>query len=336
MKNNRRNAVPKSYRAHYIVPGLADYTAEGIGVVLVQKPALDKMMPTFIGMPVVNQTHTDKEPEELFNMTSEEKSEIADGVVAATGYDESTGWYWVDMMIWDSETIENIENGFSVSCAYDVTEVNDEGGTYNNVPYDEEVVDGQYLHMAIVPNPRYEKAWILKNSKSEEETVTVKFFKKKVKNAAPPEEEKKEEEDVIENADGYIENADGEKVPISELVNMYKEKKESEKKENSQVYNMDDEVEVDGEKMTVGELMAACGYGEKVENAEPPQDEDAEEVVDEAKQLSNSKETGKKNFKKVENAVKKDTEFKPKINSISERLANGKARYGSPVSQGGK
>lgn len=340
MKNERRNAVPKRYRAYYIEPGLADYTAEGIGVVLVQKPALDKMMSTFVGMPVVNSVHTDKEPEELFNMTSEEKDEIADGVVAATGYDDETGWYWADMMIWDEETMLNIEeNGFSVSCAYDVLEVDTAGGTDHNVAYDEEVLDGSYLHMAIVPNPRYEKAWIIKNSKSEEEIVKVKFFKKKaepkkvVKNNVDPPAEV--EEDVMENADGYVENEKGEQIPISELINMYKEKKDSEM-ENSSVYNMDDEVEVDGERMTVRELMSACGYGESVENAEPAQDDDAEEVVDEQKQMNNSvkKVAGKKNFQKVKNAAHMDEAFvKPKINTISERLANGKSRYGSTVKQ---
>lgn len=345
MKKQRRNAVPIRYRAYYIEAGLADYSAEGIGVVLVQKPALDKMMSTFVGMPVVNFVHTDKEPEELFNMTSEEKDEIADGVVAATGYDDDSGWYWADMMIWDEETIENIESGFSVSCAYDVTEVDTTGGTDHNVAYDEEVLDGSYLHMAIVPNPRYEKAWIIKNSKSEEEEIVkVKFFKKKtepkkvVKNATPPEEEKTEEVE-IDNAEGYVENEDGEQIPIAELVNMYKEKKKSEM-ENSSVYNMDDEVEVDGERMTVKELMSACGYGESVENAEPAQDDDAEEVVDEKKQMNNSvkKAAGKKNFQKVKNAAHTDEEFvKPKINSISERLANGKSRYGRVVAQeGGK
>ena len=352
MKKTIQNAVPKSYRAYYIEPGLADYTAEGIGLVLVQKPALDKISSTYVGKPVVNLEHTDKEPEELFELSKNSKPEdFADGIIAATGLlkeDLTTetgkvipaGWYWMDILIWDQETIENIdENGFSVSCAYEITADDSTGGSYHNVDYDAEVLDGVGLHLAIVPNPRYEQSYIIKNSKSEEEIVKVKFFKKKtepkkvVKNNVDPPAEV--EEEVVENAEGYVETEEGEQIPISELMNMYKEKKEKEM-ENSSVYNMDDEVEVDGQRMTVKELMSACGYGESVENAEPAQDDDAEEVVDETKQMNNSvkKASGKKNFQKVKNAAHTDEVFeKPKLNTISERLANGKSRYGSAVKQ---
>lgn len=334
-----RNAVPKKYRAYYITPGLADYSAEGIGAVLVQKPVLDKMSPTFVGMPVVNQTHTDKEPEELFNMSSEEKGEIADGVVAATGYDEKSGWFWADMLIWNEETQKNIEDGYSVSCAYDVLEIDDEGGTYNNVPYEEEVLDGDYVHMAIVPNPRYERAYILKNSKPGGKTVKIKF--RKAKNAEPEKEpvENSEKEETMENMeDGVVELENGDQIPVSELVEMYEaKKKEEEELENSaKVYNMDDEVEVDGEKMTVKELMAACGYGETKENAEPPQDDEAEPVQ---KEMQNSRPAKKAPVKKsVKNAAGKESEpMTRSINTRSERLNRGKSRYGTAVAQkGGK
>jgi len=343
MKNKRMNAIPESYRAYYIEPGLADYTAEGIGVVLVQKPALDAMMSTYVGKPVVNLEHTELEPEELFNMSVEKVKDFADGVIAAAGYDAEKGWYWTDMMIWDEETLDNIKNGFSVSCAYDVTEADEKGGTYHNVPYDEEVLNGEALHMAIVPNPRYEKAWIIKNSKNPEEDTLKIIFKKKdkktpvekktVKNAET--EKKKDDEETMENMDGYVENEKGEQVPIEELANMYRDKMA--KKNMGKAYNMDDKVTVEGKEMTVGELMAAIEEDEEVvENAEPAQDDDAEEVVDEGKQLSNAKK--KENFNKVKNAAGKESEpFKPKnLNTVSERLTRGKSRYGTPVAQGGK
>lgn len=341
MKNKRMNAIPESHRAYYIEPGLADYTAEGIGVVLVQKPALDAMMSTYVGKPVVNLEHTDLEPEELFNMSVEKIQDFADGVIAASGYDAELGWYWTDMMIWDKETLENIKNGFSVSCAYDVTEADEKSGTYHNVPYDEEVLNGEALHMAIVPNPRYEKAWIIKNSKSEEEVLKI-VFKKKEKKAPvkkkPVENAKPEDDDTetVENADGYVENEKGEQVPIEELANMYRDKMA--KKNMGKAYNMDDEVTVDGKTMKISELMAAIEEDEEVvENAEPAQDDDAEEVVDETKQMNNSK-VKNENFKKVKNAAGKDDEKKrPRnLNTVSERLSRGKSRYGTSVAQGGK
>ncbi|MCK5643895.1 MAG: DUF2213 domain-containing protein [Gammaproteobacteria bacterium] len=343
--NKLKNAVPKSYRAFYITPGIADYTAEGIGAVLVGKEALDKIASTYVGKPVVNLEHTDKEPEELFELSKNSKPEdFADGIIAATGFDEKSGWHYMDFLVWDDDTQENLENGYSVSCAYDVTEVDEAGGTYNNVPYAEEVLDGEGLHLAIVPNPRYERAYVIQNSKSEEETLKVKFFKKKeapvkkkkVQNMEP--DEKKDDEETMENMDGYVENEKGEQIPISELANMYMEKKNAGK-----AYNMDDEVEIDGERMTVKELMSACGYGEEMENAEPAQTDDAEEVVDETKQMNNQKPDPKKvkneNFTKVKNAAGKDSgdnEKPPNLNTQSERFERGKSRYGTPVAQGGK
>lgn len=339
-----RNAKPKSYRAYYITPGLADYTAEGIGTVLIEKEALDKIDLTYVGKPVVNMEHTDKEPEELFELSKNSKpEEFADGIIAATGYDVESGWYWMDFLVWDQETQDNIDHGFSVSCAYDVTEVDNVGGSYNNIPYAEEVLDGEGLHLAIVPNPRYERAYVIQNSKSEEETLKIKWFKKApakktVKNAEP-EEKKEDEGEELENAEGYVENEKGEQTPISELVNMYKEKMSN--KCGGKVYNMDDEVEIDGKRMSVKNLIAAVEEEdeEELENAEPAQDDDAEEVVDETKQMSNSKKTVKNgNFKKVKNAAQKaDETFKPKnLNTVSERLDRGKSRYGTAVAQGGK
>ncbi len=42
----------------------------------------------------------------------------------------------------------------------------DAGGTENNIPYDIEFLDGVFTHLAIVNNPRYERANIVFNSKT--------------------------------------------------------------------------------------------------------------------------------------------------------------------------
>lgn len=339
-----KNAVPKKYTAYYIEPGLADYTAEGIGVILVQKAALDRMMSTFVGMPVVNFDHTDKEPHELFEMSKDEKNKFADGIVSSSGYDEKSGWYFVEMMIWNQETMDNIDkNGYSVSCAYDITEADETGGTDHNVDYDGEVLNGNYLHMAVVPNPRYEKAWIMKNSKSIGGNVKFKFLKKKVlKNQEPVKKPDEEEEVVVENAEGgVVELPDGKTIPIEELIAMYKEKKDSSVENSGDVYNMEDTVDVDGESMSVKDMYNMCyPETETVENSEPAQDEVADEVIDESAQkrtnsVKNSKEVKKVN-KVVKNAANRDAGIvKPNIQTKSERLELGKSRYGSKVQQGG-
>lgn len=89
------------------------------------------------------------------------------GVVSNVWFDEKDGWYWCDGIIWD-ETAQNLitNQGWSVSCSYDVKLADDEGGTENNIPYDIEFLDGVFTHLAIVDNPRYERANIVFNSKT--------------------------------------------------------------------------------------------------------------------------------------------------------------------------
>lgn len=89
------------------------------------------------------------------------------GVVSNVWFDDKDGWYWCDGVIWD-ETAQNLitDKGWSVSCSYDVKLADDAGGTENNVPYDIEFLDGVFTHLAIVDNPRYERANIVFNSKT--------------------------------------------------------------------------------------------------------------------------------------------------------------------------
>ena len=49
---------------------------------------------------------------------------------------------------------------------YNVKTANDEGGSENNIKYDMEFLDGVFTHLALVDNPRYERANIVFNSKT--------------------------------------------------------------------------------------------------------------------------------------------------------------------------
>lgn len=330
-------AGARRYRAFYIEPGLADYSAEGIGRVLVQKSALDTMNSTFVGMPVVNFEHTDKEPEELFNLSQDELEEFADGVVAATGYDEETGWYWADMLIWDESTQHNLANGYSVSCAYDVTN-SAGGGSYHNMDYQEEVLDGEYKHMAIVPNPRYENAWVIMNSKP-----GGTMFGKKKRRENMPEPEK--EMDNMEMEEGYVTKPDGSQMSIGEFVEMYRQSKANENA--GRMYNGEDRINVDGEEVSIDEMMNAMGMmknpgdhdkmenesdeEEDMENAVEPTEEALEPVVDESRQ--NRRKNS--NMNKVRKAASTPADVAPSVDTQSSRLKRGQSRYGSPVRQGG-
>jgi hypothetical protein len=333
MSKNLNNAAPKRYLTKFIEPGLADYTAEGFGKVLVSKEALDKMLQSYVGKPVFLK-HNDTDPIVAFSNEGENQ---ACGVVSEVGYDEESGWYWVRMLIWDDETIRCIdEYGWTVSCAYDVLDADGEGGSYHAIDYDQEVLDGEYTHMAIVDNPRYEGATIVQNSKEENKNDTdggnmkkgkvFKFLgKKKVANEEP--EKKPEEKEEVINASDCVEMENGEKVSVEKLVENYKTANSEDSEPEENLMNMDDVINVDGKKVPVSELVAA--YNKTKENAEPPTDDQAEDVVDESKQMQNAKtEKKNENFNKVSNAATMDSKpFKPNINTKSTRIERGKNRY---------
>lgn len=103
-------------------------------------------------------------------VTINHKDNIGDddkvGEVLNVWYNPEDGWYWCDGIITDETAINLInDKNWSVSCSYDFTKYDDEGGTENNIPYDIEFLDGEFNHLAIVDNPRYEGANIVFNSK---------------------------------------------------------------------------------------------------------------------------------------------------------------------------
>lgn len=321
---NEEGEYPKRYRIEFIEPGVISYEDIDQGIVLVRRPALDRMRKSYIGMPVVNEEHMDLTPNQAFKWTDE--TALADGVVADVGTTEG-GWDYVDVLIWNKDTIENIDkNGYSASCSYIPNQVA-EGGTYHGIEYDEEVLDGKYTHLAIVENPRYEGVTIYENSKRSKPMARFKFGKKK--NALPPPEEpeeKKEPEESKENMEGTYLVVDGEKIPIEEAMAAYRQRKENEATE----INPEDTIDIDGETVTGADLIAACKAMKEASNAEPPQETPAEPVVNEN---SKRKEKQKKNkhFQALENAANTAPEIKPDINTKSERIDRGKQRYGTAV-----
>ena len=100
-------------------------------------------------------------------MTEENANDARVGVVSNVWFNDKDGWYWCDGIIWD-KTAQNLitDKGWSVSCSYDVKLADDTGGSENNIPYNIEFLDGVFTHLAIVNNPRYERANIVLNSKT--------------------------------------------------------------------------------------------------------------------------------------------------------------------------
>lgn len=84
------------------------------------------------------------------------KDDIAEddsvGTINTIWFSAEDGWYWCSGILTDPKAIELIENGYNVSCQYRITEYseNTEGKLHNANPYDKEILDGVFEHLAIV------------------------------------------------------------------------------------------------------------------------------------------------------------------------------------------
>jgi hypothetical protein len=149
---------PQRFKARFMMPGLTNYPSEDGTPEMwwLPREVMTKMQKSFIGCPVV------LDGDHNGNSTPENFEAVAVGVVSEvwTGDD---GWDWCNMIIWDQETIDKIQKGWNVSCAYNTTSFNP-GGVLNAIEYQHEVTEGEYIHMAIVPAPRQTGARIFLNS----------------------------------------------------------------------------------------------------------------------------------------------------------------------------
>ena len=244
---------PKKYSASFIEPGVVAYQDLGPckvcgerracgnegdecrpegATVLLKQDAIERMSKSFLGKPVIDVEHKDVTPDTIINGD-------ADGIVTAVRLDEKSGWWMCDFLVWNPVTQKHCEDGiYSVSCAYNPTKTSGQGGEWHNVPYAEEILDGELTHLAIVTNPRYEGARItLVNSKGGK--MDWKWFKRgERKNAA-----------ALDPLKTKV-NVDGQDVALQELYDAAKEPE-------APILNDDTILEVDGKEKTLGALKAA-------------------------------------------------------------------------------
>ena len=89
---------PKRYRARHIEPGVISYEDlkkdpkyKGPGLVLVGREALDRMRPSFVGMPVFSFVHKEVEADEAFDFENVTKENIAVGIISSVGPSRQCG-----------------------------------------------------------------------------------------------------------------------------------------------------------------------------------------------------------------------------------------------------
>jgi hypothetical protein len=357
---------PKSYKCRFIQPGLISYDDKDQGTVLVGKPALDSMAPTFRNCPVIfiPNEHDGSDKTNSFNF-SDLSANPASGLVTGIPYWGDDGWQYVEFTVWDEDAINAIDQkGFSVSCAYEVDE-DKEGGEWHQIPYDSEVVNGHYLHMAIVARPRYEGSQIYANSKGGHGIMAL--FGMKKKNAAPaaaPAADKKpaqpaavapqhaepdaDNKPVMVNAETTVAMEDGTKVPLYELVEAYQMKQGD--GSLPQELQDDDMISMpDGTQVSVADLKAK--YSEMNGDGEEEAGEEGGEVEENAvtdttdpkgeddpnkKTVTNSAPAKRVVNQSLKNSAKNAEGTSPLegIDTQSTRLERGKKLYSSFVANG--
>ena len=200
------------FRARFLQPGLVKYS---FGVCLLKKEVIDKFVYKFVGCPVVID-HKD--------VSDKNAKDLRVGVISKVEFEQFDGWYWCEGVIFDQEAIDLVNNGYNVSCQYEITQyaTNDRKELHNGNEYDKEILDGAPEHLAIVKNPRYESAMIAVNAidltaSNEEKWITIKphgeesddYRRLKLEDGESPEEAikrvykdgKKEEKTKDENND---------------------------------------------------------------------------------------------------------------------------------------
>lgn len=182
------------YGLHFC-PGVAEYTEPNKDTfrIFLNEDTIRRMSQTFAGRPVFVE-HVDEVDDNLAQVKNE-----ADGWVIDSFYNASDGKTWAKFIVVTDRGLAAIKNGWRLSNAY-IPKAFGQGGVWNGVDYQKEVIDGEFEHLAIVKNPRYDESVIytpeqfkayndkktielksIANSKGEPK---MKFFKKqKVENA---------------------------------------------------------------------------------------------------------------------------------------------------------
>lgn len=352
---------PRSFKTRFIEPGIISYDDKNAGTVLVSKEALDRMAKSFKGCPVIfiPEYHNDADKANSFNL-DDPNAPLPAGIVADEPVWGDDGWLWVNLLVWGEDAIDALEKGFNVSCSY-MTDEEGPGGVWHELPYDAEVVNGHYMHMAIVPRPRYEGSRVFANSKGGP-NLGINLFKKK--NAAPPAPEKEKapeaappapaapeaapaapEKKVLENDDATEVDVNGTRVPLHELISDYVEKQGAGEPEGEEIapdtlVNLPDGTQVSIQELIDsyaggeggGEPPAAPEGGEPMENADP--DDPAKNGCGQKSNAAPAKRTVNKALQNAARGGDKIALDTPMTKT--ECAALGRERYGLGKKEGGE
>jgi hypothetical protein len=153
---------PQVYYGLHLAPGVAEYKENILDLdskqsgeptrILLTSDFAKRMDPSFAGKPVYVRHVEDVNLQNL--------QEEADGYVFKSFYNPLDGMHWVQFVVVSDKGHAAILNGEVLSNAW-LPKDFVAGGKYHGVDFDAEMVDGEYTHLAIVPNPRYKESIVL-------------------------------------------------------------------------------------------------------------------------------------------------------------------------------
>lgn len=330
-------ALPQVWYGLHFLPGVAEYREPDKEPyrIYINESAIRKMNASFAGRPVYVR-HVDE-------VNLENIQEEADGYVVESFFNANDGKTWCKFIVVSDKGHEAIKNGWKLSNAY-IPKQMSEGGMWNGVEYQKEITDGEYDHLAIVPNPRYEESIILspeqfKAYNSEKELELKKLANSKGESSMKFNFFKKSKVDNASDLEGMSVTLpkSGKEVTLETLIN------EMDKIENMHGYaNGDHMVKAGEEELTVNDMIKK--YGEmknKMDEADKAAKE-AEANGEGEKEVKNDEKDGdkeedlekKKNDKAHYEALKNAAETASAkkeviVETSDDQVRRGQDRYGS-------
>lgn len=357
------NSSGEIFYGMHFYPGVAEYREDDKSHrIYLNEETLRKMDSSFSGKPIFVE-HVDEVNQNLDELNGE-----SDGWVFDSFYNSHDGKHWTRFVITSEKGKRAIKNGYKLSNAYK-PKMNGRRGIWNGVDYDNEVVDGEYEHLAIVRNPRYAESVIMSPEQFKSYNENLKTELARISNSKPQEKPKMRsilnffERKPIENSIDYekvcvtLPNS-GREMSIFQIVNemdQFEEKKKLNeassdmkvKLEDGVIFNVGDLVKEyknvkekyenmkkKNEEMDTTEGLDMSPEGLDIENEDDEDDEEeTKKKMKEKEEVKNKKMKNslqkKQNFETLKNAHLKNVENEADYDPVLDRLERGKALFGA-------
>ena len=279
----RQNAkvAGNRFTSRFIEPGLISYEDHGGDKELLTKETLDTFTATFVGKPLIVR-HNGKTTE---------------GTITRVWWNPEDAWFWCEGDVQGTDGRQRINEGWSVSCGYHITDTDESGGEWHAMPYARRILAFEGEHLALVENPRYEGASIRLNEKSPKHGAQMNVFKliKKMLPGAAAGDATNPDTGKPADVSGESEvEIDGANIRLNDLVELHRKAGKGE-------IAGDTMVEVAGKPVKFSDLVAGFRANEaKDEKAKKDEDDEKKKKDDERKNAADEDDKKKKDKEKEE------------------------------------